>query len=154
MEFSGEYTIDIEYDIRNMGDAFVPWYLSIDPGEYFVSLTPISSGTTNAKRSLSGTAVANYFYRGMSYGFTQDTSSPLEITPSQSGDNKDVRVSGIMYHYVTEFGDLDWEMSADNNNIQVDAIGWNTWSYTWEEVSNMYKRGDEAKSGWTMRVAR
>ena len=151
-QYAGQYTIDIEYDLTKMADTLrKPLQEADPPGNYSVA----NSGAQNANRTLTGSATALINVSSMS------------ITPDQDGDKKNVNVAGIVIHCQYDSWSYDVEYFADEDNVffgqtnivagpQTESIEATVasqgypWPFAWEEYGNIYKRGDDATSGWTL----
>ena len=155
--YSGEYTIDIEYDLSGLPDALMEIY---EQSEGFAAAAGVAltvnlanNGIHTATRTLKGSAK----FIGSASGF-------MEV-----GDTKNVDVSDIIIHYygrntVPCEVEFDLEFSADEqiffvylknhsfidlkNGTSFSVPDYDYGSSSWETWSDIWHRGDEAKRGW------
>jgi len=148
-KYKGNYTINIEYEISEMGVAVYNserklWLAT--KGETDGDAVLNSKGTAYGKRTLSGEAEALIMvYNPL---VTNLRGSRCSIEPNQKSDVKNVGASGIQmtfYGYVpiveNDYADQDniWMV---NPNAEVVT--------TWDAEGDMYKRGNGATSHWLM----
>ena len=178
-QYNGSYTIEIEYDIENIHNAFFEpmrdGIMNTPGADIDISEVVLADpGEKHAKRTITGEAQAviiNFIVHSQS------------ITPAQTSDEKDVSISDVVTHirrdltWIFENGDTghmdeeyDFVHWADEQNIYsqlrnyvavweygersdgpLDAEA-NIW-FVWDS-SEMYQRGDNAAQGWQLKIVR
>ena len=171
--YDGTYTINIEYDINNFRNnmkSVIQDYGWLDNYAYQawvaawnLNLVQTSAGAGEATRRLEGSALA----------FIPRLKSASSITPSQTGDQKYVDISGITLSSTGPGRDTpesvlnsEYTVSADEDTFYFDV---SKWIVTARELStgdlsgrvspteipwdgNIWKRGDNAGNGWKIRI--
>jgi hypothetical protein len=153
--------INIEYDLEGMENAVLE-YLPSDPPDMTTSIK--NPGTKQARRRLSGEAVAEVYLE-----FTYAGEEQSWVAVDWTDDDKEVSVSDLVINSHVDIEacthDDDWTVSANSESILFLCV--QNYYYaadgtpvphddfemtrTWEEVSDMYRRGDEAQnSTWTL----
>ena len=169
-KYKGNYTINIEYDLSRLADAirqYTERHYRGYPEIESVSVNVTNPGTTSAKRTLSGEAEALVMvYNPL---VTNLRGSRCSIEPNQKSDEKDVSVSNIAMHVTLSNKEYDSVTNGDdgysadariisysNKNYNIRHVGLTVASpdqesrLYWEEMGNMYQRGNRATDGWHM----
>jgi len=159
--YEGDYTINIEYDLSRMAYDLCNWYQNAGVMSQAGTVTVTNPGMINAKRTLSGTATAS-----VGVGSWDN----INITPSNISDNKEVSVSDVVLYMdipgesvFGEHGDVVY--SADSEIVTLLYTNWYNnrgdhrpdieQTLIWENMGDIYYRGDRAKANspkWELRM--
>ena len=140
-EFTGDYTIDIEYDWGKLHE----WVFVRNADSGIINMS-VTEGSKSGKRTLTGEATAIvrvdiYHVEGGGYS----------ISPTQKSDVKAVSISDIHLQGGRNTRETVLTCSGDNDNCITFYPHLDETRYDpWDDISSMYERGDNAKDGWVL----